>query len=59
VPVDSALGRHARPELTLAFPEAHTLIVHGAGHLDLLDRPEVYQALFGWLAPEGARRISS
>ncbi len=49
VPVDSALGRHARPELTLAFPSAHQLIAFGTGHLDLLDRPQVYAAILGWL----------
>jgi pimeloyl-ACP methyl ester carboxylesterase len=49
VPVDSALGRHAEPALTLAFPEAHQWIGYGMGHLDLLDRPEVYEVLRGWL----------
>ena len=49
VPVDSALGRHARPELTLAFPEAHQKIYRGMGHLDLLDRKEVYETLRTWL----------
>ena len=51
VPVDSALGRHARPELTLAFPEGHRWIAHGMTHLDLLCRPEVYARLGCWLAP--------
>lgn len=50
VPVDSALGRCARSELTLAFPEAHRWIALGAGHLDLLDRAEVYEKLRAWLA---------
>ena len=50
VPVDSALGRHPRPELTLAFPPAHQRIVAGAGHLDLLDHPEVTAQLRTWLA---------
>jgi PGAP1-like protein len=49
VPVDSALGRHARRELTLAFPEAQTLIAYGMGHLDLLDHPDVYAAIKQWL----------
>jgi pimeloyl-ACP methyl ester carboxylesterase len=49
VPVDSALGRHARPELCLAFPEAHTRIVFATGHLGLLDAP-VYATLHAWLA---------
>jgi pimeloyl-ACP methyl ester carboxylesterase len=50
VSVDSALGRHARPELTLAFPEAHQWIGYGMGHLDLLDRAEVYAMLRRWLS---------
>jgi pimeloyl-ACP methyl ester carboxylesterase len=50
VPVDSALGRHERPEMTLGFPEAHQWIAFGVAHLDLLGRPEVYEQLRGWLA---------
>ncbi|TSC31177.1 alpha/beta hydrolase [Corallococcus sp. Z5C101001] len=51
VPVDSALGRHAQPELTLRFPEANQRIVLGANHLDLLNHPEVYATLRTWLTP--------
>ena len=50
VPVDSALGRHAKPELTLGFPEAHQWIAYGMGHLDLLSRAEVYEKLRSWLS---------
>jgi pimeloyl-ACP methyl ester carboxylesterase len=50
VPVDSALGRHKRPELTLAFPEANQWIGFEMGHLNLLQRPEVYATLRRWLA---------
>jgi pimeloyl-ACP methyl ester carboxylesterase len=50
VPVDSALGRHARPELTLGFPEAHQWIGHGMDHLDLLGRAEVYAKVLVWLS---------
>jgi pimeloyl-ACP methyl ester carboxylesterase len=50
VPVDSALGRHANPALTLAFPQAHQWIAFGVGHLDLLNRPEVYERIRSWLA---------
>jgi pimeloyl-ACP methyl ester carboxylesterase len=50
VSVASALGRHARPELTLAFPESHQSIAFGTGHLGLLDRPEVYAPLRQWLS---------
>jgi pimeloyl-ACP methyl ester carboxylesterase len=50
VSVDSALGRHPKPALTLAFPEAHQWIGFGMGHLDLLHRAEVYATLRGWLS---------
>jgi pimeloyl-ACP methyl ester carboxylesterase len=50
VPVDSALGRCKRPELTLDFPEEHQRIVFGTKHLDLLDHPEVYAQIASWLA---------
>jgi len=50
VPVDSALGAHDDPDLTLALPEDHQWTGEGVGHLDLLDRPEVYQTVRAWLA---------
>ncbi len=50
VPVDSALGRCDRAALTLGFPDAHRWIAFGTGHLDLLDRPEVYAKIRSWLA---------
>ncbi len=50
VAVESALGRHARPELTLEFPEAHRWIARAADHLALLDRPDVYETLRTWLS---------
>ena len=55
VPVDSALGRHATSELTLSFAEARQWIGFGMGHLDLLDREEVYAKIRSWLSPEKVR----
>lgn len=49
VAVDSALGRHRDPRLDLGFPPGQSWVLHGAGHLDLLDRPEVYARLKGAL----------
>jgi pimeloyl-ACP methyl ester carboxylesterase len=49
VPVDSALGRCRRPELTLDVPEDHQLIAFATKHLELLDRSEVYAQLKSWL----------
>jgi len=48
--VDSALGRHRKPELTLDFPKAHQWIGFGMGHVDLLGRIEVYETLRRWLS---------
>lgn len=50
VPLASALGRHAKRSRNLAFPESRQWIACETGHLDLLDRPEVYARLKGWLA---------
>ena len=48
VPVDSALGRHRSPALTLAF--ADTWIGFGMGHIELLRRAELYATLRSWLS---------
>ncbi len=55
VPVDSALGRCERPDLALAFPETHRWIAFGAGHLDLLDRSDVYAKIESWLTTADER----
>ena len=50
VPVDSALGRHVQPELTLRFPDDHQSIAFGMGHLELLSNPQVYATMLRWLS---------
>lgn len=50
VPIDSALGVHPLAELTLAFPDTHTLTVANAGHFELLERADIYARLRDWLA---------
>jgi pimeloyl-ACP methyl ester carboxylesterase len=50
VPVDSALGRHGRSDVSLRFPESHQWIAFGASHLDLLDRADVHETIRRWLA---------
>jgi pimeloyl-ACP methyl ester carboxylesterase len=55
VPLHSALGRHARRELSLEIPESHQWIGYGMGHMDLLDSPEVCERLVTWLSKEQAR----
>ena len=49
VPLDSALGRHAKSDHTLHFAKDRQWIGYGMGHLELLCRPEVYAQIRGWL----------
>jgi pimeloyl-ACP methyl ester carboxylesterase len=51
VTVNSALGQHEDPEMSLAFPDAHKCTAEGVAHLDLLDRSDVYDTIHRWLAP--------
>lgn len=50
VPVASALGQHARADLTLPFPEAHRWTAFATGHVQLLDRGPVFDRLRSWFA---------
>lgn len=50
VSVDSALGRHRDPRLTLAFGARNQWIGHCLSHWDLLDHPAVYKRMRNWLA---------
>ncbi|HYF58517.1 MAG TPA: alpha/beta fold hydrolase [Burkholderiaceae bacterium] len=50
VPTASALGEHRDARRALGLPASHRVVVHGAGHWDLLDRPEVLDRLRRWLA---------
>jgi hypothetical protein len=54
VPLDSALGRHRDRARTLRIPPARRWIGYEMGHLDLLQRPEVYAQLRKWLSDAGA-----
>lgn len=49
VPLASALGRHAKRERSLAFPQDRQWIASKTGHLDLLSRKEVYARIRLWL----------
>jgi pimeloyl-ACP methyl ester carboxylesterase len=53
VPLESALGHHANPRLALTFNESRQWVAYGVNHLDLLNRPEVYARIKGWLAASG------
>jgi len=50
VPLDSALGRHADRGRSLEFPKTHQWVGQQMGHLELLQRPEVYAQLRAWFA---------
>ncbi|MFO8112012.1 MAG: hypothetical protein R6T92_05825 [Desulfosalsimonadaceae bacterium] len=45
VPLDSALGRHKDPALTLNFPESRQWVKHGISHFDMLNHPDVYEKI--------------
>jgi pimeloyl-ACP methyl ester carboxylesterase len=52
VSLNSALGRHKNGDLNLLFPETHQWIARDMNHLDLLNRPEVYETIKKWLGSE-------
>ena len=49
VSVDSAMGRHPDPRLTLEFAKGNQWVGHGLDHWDLLGHPAVYQRIRKWL----------
>ena len=49
VPVYSALGRHANPQLSLPIPSLHQRVIHDAHHFDLLSRGDVYDCIKNWM----------
>ena len=46
---DSALGRHSDSTRMLAIPRSRQWVGYGMGHLELLNRPEVYDQISSWL----------
>ena len=51
VSVDSALGRHQNPEITLPFGQSRQRICCGINHWDLLSHPAVYAHIRSWFRP--------
>jgi len=49
VPLSSALGHHEEPHFALSFAESRQWIGYAMGHLELLDRQEVYGQIRTWL----------
>ena len=58
VPVDSALGRHADPSMSLGFGERGRWVAYRTDHFGLLDRPEVYARIRDWLAGPTPRAVA-
>ena len=54
VPLNSALGKHAHRGRSLRFPKTHQWVGYQMGHLELLQRPEVYPQLRAWFAHPGS-----
>jgi hypothetical protein len=50
VPVNSALGRHDDPRLTLSFVPSRQWVGYGMTHWDLLSEPAVYEQIRRWIA---------
>lgn len=50
VPVNSALGLHQDPALSLKIPATRRKICYGLDHFDLLSSADVYKNIHGWLA---------
>jgi pimeloyl-ACP methyl ester carboxylesterase len=50
VTVNSALGRHEDPKLTLSFSPSRQWVGYGMDHLDLLRQPSVSKQIECWLA---------
>lgn len=49
VAVESALGRHEKPELALPIPKSRQWVAEDTHHFDLLSRPEAYEKIKEWL----------
>jgi hypothetical protein len=58
VPLDSALGIHANPQLHFEIAEENRQIVYECGHLDLLDRADVYRQILRWLDADRSRALA-
>jgi len=50
VPLNSALGRHEDPRLTLSFAPSRQWVGYGMNHWDLLSQHAVYEQIRRWIA---------
>ncbi len=52
VSLNSALGRHRDPRLSLSFAKSRQWVGYGMNHWDLLSHPAVYEQIRRWFASE-------
>ena len=57
VPVSSALGQHKEPRRDLSLPKSRQWIAPSIGHLELLNRREVYEQIRTWLSQSQPARL--
>jgi hypothetical protein len=50
VQVNSALGKHQDPNLSLDIPEHRQWLGYGVNHMDLLNDADVYAKIKQWLS---------
>ncbi len=55
VSVNSALGRHKNPELTLSFAPSRQWVGYDMNHWNLLGRAEVHKKIMSWMGKATAR----
>ncbi len=58
VPVNSALGRHRNPGMSLQFSESDQWIGYGMNHWDLLSHPAVYEQIRRWFGLQSSKLIA-
>jgi len=52
VPVDSALGRHENPEMTLSFAPSRRWVGYDMNHWNLLSRAAVHEKIVSWMGKQ-------
>lgn len=50
VTVESALGRHPKPQLHLLFPETQQWVGRDMNHFEMLNHPQAYETIKKWVA---------
>jgi len=58
VPIDSALGRHKNPAMTLAFDSSRQWVGYGMNHWGLLSRAEVHKKIMSWMGRSTAEKVN-